>query len=421
MYLRTWQAIALLTVASVALTLAQIPSDTWLTTAALSLSMGVAAATLMGAAALLGGRIKLIESLFGGLDRVYLMHKWLAICALVFASIHFTFKAGVSEWETASILALPPAWTRLVRQLSFLALMLIVMLALNRKIPYHRWRWWHKLSGPLFAIVVLHWLSFKSPIELSSGAGIWLAGISGLGLAAAMYKLLLYPFLAHHAEYRVVSASPGAAALHLELEPVKNPIAFTPGQFAFISMKEDALREPHPFTIASAQNEHGHVHFMIRDLGDYTHRLIRTVSPGMHATVYAPFGRFTRKAGAKREVWIAGGVGISPFIAWLNDEHESGLEHVTFFYFFTPGREFPSAERLCEIAERRGAQFVPVPDGPSSPDFLQRFSAIVRDTGPSELEISFCGPRGLLKRVQALMREHGIPPSNLRYEYFEFR
>jgi predicted ferric reductase len=94
----------------------------------------------MGAAALLGGRIPLVESLFGGLDRVYQVHKWLAVWALVLASVHFTFRAGLREWDTAAIIALPTATTRLVRQLSFVALMAIVVLALNRNIPYGTWR-----------------------------------------------------------------------------------------------------------------------------------------------------------------------------------------------------------------------------------------------------------------------------------------
>src|SRR5690606_5980740 len=122
--------------------------------------------------------------------------------ALVLASVHLVFKAGAEGWETAAIMTLPPATTRLVRQLSYVVLVLIVMLALNRAIPYRTWRWWHKLSGPLFMVVVLHWLSFKQPLPLASPAGAWLATSATLGVLAAFYKLVLYPFVSPHAEYR---------------------------------------------------------------------------------------------------------------------------------------------------------------------------------------------------------------------------
>src|SRR5690606_18074535 len=138
--------------------------------------------------------------------------------------------------------------------------------ALNRMIPYSTWRWWHKLSGPLFVIVVLHWLSIKSPIAINDPAGIWLAVLATLGVASAAYKLLLFPLLSKHAEYQIAAVSTGAGAVHLELAPVHRAVQFTPGQFAFISIKHDGLREPHPFTIASADNPEGHVHFVIRSL-----------------------------------------------------------------------------------------------------------------------------------------------------------
>lgn len=218
----------------------------------------------------------------------------------------------------------------------------------------------------------------------------------------------------------MVKASPGAAALHLELEPVKTPLAFKLGQFGFISLKEEGLREPHPFTIVS-RSEDGHVHFVIRDLGDYTHRLTREATVGMHADIYAPFGRFSRPADGKREVWIAGGVGISPFIAWLTDEQQVALSRATLFYFFTPGREFPSAARIEELTRRAAMEFVAIPTGPTAPEFLERFEAIVREAVGENVVIAFCGPRGLLEHVRAQMRRLGVPDANLHYEYFEFR
>lgn len=418
--LETWHTVVFITLVSCGTVLAELPRDTWFTTAAVSLSLGASALALAGTAALLGGRWKTIETLFGGLDRVYRTHKWLGIWALAFASFHLVFQAELDEWSRASILALPRASTRFVRQLSFVALMLIVLLALNRNIPYHVWRLWHKLSGPLFGVMVLHWLSIRSPIALGSPAGIWLGAISALGLIAAFYKLLLYPFLSRHAEYRVVGASTGPAALHLELEPVGRSVPFKPGQFGFLRMKIEGLREPHPFTIVGSGSG-DRVHFLIRGLGDYTNRLIREAAPGMHAEIYAPYGRFERSQDAKREVWIAGGVGISPFVAWLSDPQARRFDAVTFFYFFTPGREFPSPEVLSKMACERGAEFVSVPDGPASPAFLRRFGEIVAEAGPEAVTVSFCGPKGLLNYVRARMREKGIPEKNLHYEYFEFR
>src|SRR5690606_22514255 len=145
MRLESWHTVTGIAAISFAATFAQIPADTWASTAALSLASGVSAAAMMGVAAALGSRWKWVESVFGGLDRVYLAHKWLAVWALAFASFHLVFEADADAWTTASMVTLPRPATRLVRQLSFVARMLIVLPALSRNIPYQTWRWGHKL------------------------------------------------------------------------------------------------------------------------------------------------------------------------------------------------------------------------------------------------------------------------------------
>jgi predicted ferric reductase len=421
MRIKTPLFLALLVLLSFLLVALELPPGKRATMAGLSLGSGVSALVLMAFASVLGARWKLVESAFGGLDRVYETHKWLGVWALVFASVHLVFKAGMPGWETAAIIELPAFLVRLVRQLSFVALMLIVLLALNRKIPYRTWRWWHKLSGPLFLVVVLHWLSFKTPIALGSPAGVWLALAATLGIVGAMYKLLLYPYLSNHAEYRITQVVPGPSAVKLVMAPVGAGIRFKAGQFAFISIGEPGLREPHPFTIASAGAPGEPVQFVIRALGDYTGTLVAEAAVGMLAEVHAPFGRFARPARAGREVWIAGGVGISPFIAWLDDAGADDLGRVTLFNFQTPGREFPASEEIGGLARARGVNYVPMPVGIESPAFQDRFAQLAQEAGPDGLVVCFCGPHGLLEHVRRAMARHQVPEGQLRCEVFEFR
>ena len=108
----------------------------------------------------------------------------------------------------------------------------------------------------------------------------------------------------------------------------------------------------------------------------------------MQAEIHAPYGRFTRHAGAAREIWIAGGVGISPFLAWLTDPDAVGLERVTLFYFHTPGRAFPAVDELGRLARSRGVELVAVSSGPAA---------------------------------QEQLRKCGIPPSAVQFEHFNFR
>ena len=186
-------------------------------------------------------------------------------------------------------------------------------------------------------------------------------------------------------------------------------------------MNVDGLREPHPFTIAAAPSADGRITFVIRALGDFTNKLVSQIEPGMHAEVYAPYGRFERKPDCSREIWIGGGVGISPFLAWMRDDYSGRFDKVTLFYFFTPGREFPQAAILQRIADERGVEFVSVDSGPNSAEFSSRFGEIVRNSDPGSLDVAVCGPPGLLNAVRLAATESGLSASRIRHELFSFR
>ena len=141
----------------------------------------------------------------------------------------------------------------------------------------------------------------------------------------------------------------------------------------------------------------------------------------MHADVYAPYGRFERKPECKRELWIGGGVGISPFIAWMRDVEGGRFDQVTLSYFFTPGRVFPDVAVLEAMAKERGIEFMPISTGPGSEEFTRRFGEIVEGADPSTLDIAVCGPKGLLHAVRQAARDRGLPDRLIRHELFAFR
>lgn len=368
MNLKTWQLICSIICISTVTVLHQIPNNTWLTSASLSLIAGVISLALMAIACVLASRWGFLEDLFGGLDRMYETHKWLGIYALVFAVYHFIFKAKLNTWELEPIFELSKYWSRMSRQLSIVALGFIILISLNRHIPYRTWRWWHKLSGPLFIIVILHWLSIGSPIPLKSPAGIWLALLCIAGVSAAFYKLFLYNFLAPGGTYKIIAVDKGPKTIHIVLEPHNNSFNFQAGQFGFLSIMEKGLREPHPFSIASANTENHQIHFVIRVLGDYTQKLYEQVKVGMLADIRAPHGRFKRPEKAAKE---------------------------------------------------SNVQLISNPS--DSNNLAQTIKEAAADTDPSQIHICFCGPKGLLDHIKHLMQNADIPIKNIHYEIFEFR
>ena len=56
--------------------------------------------------------------------------------------------------------------------------------------------------------------------------------------------------------------------------------------------------------------------FSIKGLGDYTRRLPKQLFPGQMVTVEGPYGRFDFRGDCPRQLWLAGGIGITPLPAF---------------------------------------------------------------------------------------------------------
>ena len=69
----------------------------------------------------------------------------------------------------------------------------------------------------------------------------------------------------------------------------------------------------HPFTIASAPADN--VRITVGALGDFTSNIADLVEPGMPAVISSPKGHFDYGRGTEHQVWVAGGIGVSPMLS----------------------------------------------------------------------------------------------------------
>jgi predicted ferric reductase len=53
--------------------------------------------------------------------------------------------------------------------------------------------------------------------------------------------------------------------------------------------------------------------FIIKGLGDYTKRLPATLKAGEPVKVKGPYGQFNFSSNKPRQIWVGGGIGITPF------------------------------------------------------------------------------------------------------------
>ncbi len=180
----------------------------------------------------------------------------------------------------------------------------------------------------------------------------------------------------------------------------------------------------HPFTIASADRDDRQITFQIKELGDYTRQLAQRIVPGQQVKVEGPYGRFALSRCDKRarQIWIGGGIGVTPFLAWLESlQHNPQQAPAADLHYCTRDREQdPFVERLRTLCASLPGIRLHV-HGARQGEIL---NAEVLATGlerKGRTEIWFCGPQGLGKKIrEGLWRAW---PGRLRFhqEAFEMR
>jgi ferredoxin-NADP reductase len=107
------------------------------------------------------------------------------------------------------------------------------------------------------------------------------------------------------------------------------PFTFRAGQYVFYELDElafpDERGKRRHFTISSAPTEKGIVMFTTRMRGSGFKETLRHAQPGYELTLESPRGSFVvPDAETRRHVFIAGGIGVTPYRSILRNALDSG-------------------------------------------------------------------------------------------------
>jgi predicted ferric reductase len=286
---------------------------------------------------------------------------------------------------------------------------------------YERWRMLHRTTGLFLAAGFAHGLLDGSAFPPSALLRWSYVAIGGIGLAFYVYREAIAPFVVSLHDYQVASVTTIEPDLvEIVLHPLGRHMRFVPGQFAMVYLEAKDGWHRHPFTIASSPRE-GVLRFTVKALGDYTTRLPELVLPGMPAVVSGPHGRFDHRKGTGDQLWVAGGVGITPFLSWLRDlDHAPIGPRVDFFY--THSREdAPFREEIEAIAERHPNIRIHVVDSESQGRLTTERMLTATAARPQDLSVFLCGPEGMIKSLQQGLRRAGVGGRHIHREHFDWR
>jgi predicted ferric reductase len=388
---------------------------------------GVEAVLLLSCSLVLATLLPVVERFFGGLDRVVKWHRRVAVAGVLLLVPHLalvtsppdpfatTLGHGLGDVALAGLLTLTvwafaprlraARWPGPVRALA--------------RTSYEHWLTGHRLTGLFVAVAVGHGAIVDPVMRESSVLRAAFLVVGAVGVAAYVYRELFARYVVPIYDYTVDSLRRmDASTVEVKLDPVGKALSFTPGQFIVLAFGGLAGWQRHPFSISSGASDR-RLDVTIKASGDYTSNLLDQLRPGVPAKLAGPFGGFDSRAGGPEQLWIAGGIGVTPFMSWVRSLDGAFDRSVDLYYSVEDAGEDVYRDELEAAATRypslRTHLVYSVRDGRLTAD------EIMRTVQPRHPWIYMCGPPQMMTTLSRGFRRLGVPAGRIRWEQFNAR
>ncbi len=377
---------------------------------------------LMSFALFLSTRPKWVEPYFGGLDKMYVTHRQIATAAFLMIFVHvLTVPISTTGWKLGNYLAVI-AFTGIV---STVLITLAPRIAFLNKLTggtYEGWKNIKKYIGIFFIIAFFHSLTIGNPLHALT-AITWVQLFFIFGAVSYLYTEVFGRFFKKYVPYQVVSVKhPNASTTEVTMQAKKAPIKRQhAGQFLFVRFPSDKLlNEAHPFTISSAPQEDV-LRVTIKATGDFTRDLFSRLKEGTEAIIEGAYGMFNYKTGTQKQIWIAGGIGLTPFLSFIRDMDGNLAHDIDFYYTVRHPEEALFMDEITVAAEKNSRLKARIRC--SATEGSLTVEEIVKNTGGnlSERDIYLCGPLPMIQAFEKKFIALGVPQNNIHYEEFNFR
>jgi predicted ferric reductase len=282
------------------------------------------------------------------------------------------------------------------------------------------------------ALVFLHVVLINSDTSVFLPLKVWILTLIAISLVAGFYRRLLYSILAAHYSYVVsnIELAADIGVINITLSPLgeQKPMDHKPGDFVYIRFSNKQVGgEKHPFSISSypGTNE---MRLTIKMTGDFTRRL-KHLKVGDKTTLWGPHGGFADAYHSNKQdqVWIAGGIGVTPFLSILPCEVQQQRQRISrinrevnFYYCVNT---LPEAAFKDEIQQ----QCINAPSIMFRPFITQingwlTAERIVADIGDKIFtsKIFLCGPQVMMESLTKQLNKVGVKNKQIFFENFSF-
>jgi predicted ferric reductase len=384
--------------------------------------------TLFALTFVLSTRLRFIENLFGGLDKVYMTHGIMGSIALVLLLFHpilLVLKFIPSNFSLAAKYLLPGSyWSVNFGIIALLGLAILIGVTLYSKMKYQRWKFSHEFLGALFIIAVFHIILVPTNASrdyIFVGYNIFAFIVGIIGISAFIYSLLLRGKIAEHKVYHIKNIQTHGNVYGITFTPEKDALKYKSGQFVFVRFFNKKMSsEPHPFSIAS-KSDNPELRIYIKKLGDYTNGL-NNLKIGDKTIIEGPYGKFNfaNTKSYQDQIWVAGGIGITPFIGMAQDLEKGMKNKITLYYAVNTEDELIELE-IFNSVEKHNNNFKVIPWIKNKNGYLD--AKVIKEHSGSlkNKEFYICGPPGMKAALANGLLDSGVKNNKIIMEDFSFR
>ncbi|MCU0494855.1 MAG: ferric reductase-like transmembrane domain-containing protein [Chloroflexaceae bacterium] len=370
----------------------------------------------------LATRWRWVERLFNGLDKVYRAHALIGKITLTFVVLHVAILVA----QALPNLALVATYLVPGRDLSYtlglaglLLLTGLIIVTIWWRLAYQTWLQSHKFLGLAYVLGGLHAIVLQ--------VDWYMILLTALGGYAWFYNLVLYRRIARQYQGTLVANTRKQNVNELLIK-LERALEGRPGQFVFLSVGRSARGvavEAHPFSI-SGQPALNTLRVSAKILGDYTASLPNLV-PGDEIKVYGPYGTFGERFlhGKGQAVWIAGGIGVTPFLSLLEHAAAAPAAHqrpIHFIWTVKTAEEAVYREEIEQLAQQlpHCTFYLHV----SATEGRLTGAGLARLLGNETFSVAtffLCGPTPMTTTLKAALRQRGVPRAQIVSEEFALR
>jgi len=398
----------------------------WLAPAQLTILWSV---TLMPIALLAVVRANALEPIFAGLDRAVRVHKSIGLAAILLLVAHVVFLVLVSIQQGASVGdMLVPFWSPATRSadiIVFYALILLAVLAYDKRMPYERWLLIHRFIGLLLIGGTIHAATEPGTIADFEPLRTWIVLLIVVSTVAWFYRIFLFNRFGPLYRYGLEHLVPrGSEFVDLVMRPSARRMMYDPGTFVFLRVPglTNHCTELHPFSISSSPVERD-LRVSIRKVGEFTQSL-STLAPGTPIDVYGPFGGFTpqRYESSRRLVCIGAGIGITPFLGMLAFELSNHDVRRIWLYYVTRDDDDALYDSEIRGSYLKAESYVEYFPWRTARDGRITAKAVAAEVAPlDDYAVMLCGSSAFVADLARQFRALGLPPDRIIIEELQFR